>query len=99
WLGGHPVQQLGAVARYDSDLRAVHVAVDEAGQDQATAVIVLGPCVVRRLFAPLRGDDAAAVDQQPVIGSMANRLRLDGAPFGRRREVEQIAAQGDSTRR
>ena len=44
-LGGEgvrrqPVEQLAAVAGDDVDLRAVHVGVDEARQDQAAAVVV-----------------------------------------------------------
>jgi xanthine dehydrogenase small subunit len=60
-LGGkgvrrQPVEQFGAEARDDVDLRAVHVGVDEAGQDEATGVVVARPALSRRVG--LDGDDA-----------------------------------------
>ncbi len=91
-----PVEQLGAVARDHVELRAVHVGVDEAGQDQPAAVVVALPVFAGRLG--LDGDDAAAFDQQPVVGAEAHRRRIDVAPGRRGAEIEQVAVDGDARR-
>ena len=95
-VGVQPVEQLGAVAGDDVQLRAVDVGVDEAGQDQAAGVLVALPVVAGRLVAGLRADDAAVLDQQPVVGAPAHAGGVDVAPGGRGGEVEQVAAQGDA---
>ena len=94
-----PVEQLGAVAGDHVELRAVHVRVDEAGQDQPAAVVVLHMVGRRRLRARLCAADATVLDQQPVIGPEAHRRRLGRAPFGGRGEVEQVATQRQPPRR
>jgi hypothetical protein len=95
-LGGkgvrrQPLEQLGAVARDHVELRAVHVGVDEAGQDPAAGVLPPRPALARRLG--LDRGDAPVLDQQPVVGPPAHRPALDLAPAGRRGEVEQVAVQ------
>jgi hypothetical protein len=100
-LGGigvrrQPVEQLGSVARHDVDLRAVHVRVDEAGQDEAAGVVV--PLEFRTRRLGLHRDDALAFDEQPVAGPPAQRRRVDVAPARRAGEVEQVAAQGEAAR-
>jgi len=77
-----PVQQLGAVARNHVELRAVHVAVDEARQDQSAAMVVLRPRVVGNLRTRLHRNDLAAVDQQPVVGPKANGRRVTAPQSG-----------------
>jgi xanthine dehydrogenase small subunit len=91
-----PVEQLAAVAGDDVDLRAVHVGVDEAGQDEPAAVIVALPALPGRLG--LHGDDPAAFGEQPVIGAKAHRRRIDVAPGRVGAEIEQVAADGEAHR-
>ena len=91
-----PVEQLAAVARDDVDLRAVHVRVDEARQDQPAA------WSWRAQPSPggfgLHGDDAAALGEQPVVGAKAHRRRIGLAPGRLGDEVEQVAADRDARR-
>ena len=96
-VGVEPIQQPAAVAGDRVELRAVHMGVDEARQHQAAAVVVPGPTVVGGLAALLGTDDAATLDQQPVVGAQAHRARFGRSPSGRGDEVEQVAANGESS--
>jgi hypothetical protein len=91
-----PVEQLGAVAGDDVDLRAVHVRVDEAGQHEPAAVVVPFPALAGRFG--LDAGDAAGIDQQPVIRAKAHRDGIAIAPGRLAGEIEQIAADGDARR-
>ena len=46
----------------------------------------------------LHADDAAVLDEQPVVGAKAHRRRVDLAPRRRGGEIEQVAAHGDARR-
>ena len=72
------------------------VGVDEAGQDQAAAWSSRGQPSLGRLG--LHGDDAAVLDEQPVVGAEAHRRRIDVAPGRRGGEIEQVAADRDARR-
>ena len=92
-----PVEQLAAVAGDDVDLRAVHVGVDEARQDEAAAR-GRDAASLRPGGSALHGDDAAALGEQPVVGAKAHRRRIDLAPGRLGAEIEQVAADGDARR-
>jgi hypothetical protein len=90
-----PVQQFGAVAGDDVQLRAVHMGVDEARQQQPAALVIALPARPGRLITGLHAGDAAVVaDQQPVVGPPAHVLHRRRAPVGRAGEVQQVGADG-----
>lgn len=97
-VGVEPVEQLGAIARDHVELRAVHMRVDEARQNEPAAMIGAGPRRIGVLFCGLRALDAAAFDEQPVVGSPAHAC-LPGVSKPRRGgEIEQVAAQREPCR-
>ncbi len=69
-VGVEPVQQLCAPGADDVELRAVHMAVDEAGQDQLALVVDGAPVGTGRVG--LRADDAPVFDEQPMVGPKAH---------------------------
>ncbi len=104
-LGGEgialqPVEQGAAVARDHIELRAVHMGVDEAGQDQPAAVVDALPARVGLAVhraRRLRIDDAAVLDQQPVVGPPAHTGRVGGrCEAGVGGEIEQVSPQRDT---
>ena len=92
-VGVEPVEQLGAPGRDHIDLRAVHMGVDEAWQQQAATVVELQPVVAGRLGLHC-GDAAVGVDQQPVCRAPAHRRAVAVAQAGVAGEVEQISQDG-----
>ena len=99
-VGLQPVEQLGAVAGDDVELRAVHMGVDEAGHQQPAALVLDRPDrgVRREGRGRLDTGDAPGLDQQPVVGPPAHARheaggRVGRSPAGIGVEVEQVGAQ------
>ncbi len=93
---GKPVEQLRAPGTEHVDLRAVDVGVDEARQHEAAAVVDTLPAGAG--VGHLGTDDAAVLDQQPVIGAPAHAVGVARLEPGVGGVVEQIPAQGEAGR-
>jgi hypothetical protein len=102
-VGVEPVEQGGAKAGDHVELRAVHMGVNEAGHQQAAAMVFLGDMLPARgqsLGGRLHGVDAAVFDENEVIWAPAHpgglvrqgKTRVGG-------EVEQVGAQHTAHRR
>ncbi len=74
------------------ELRAVHMAVDEARQDQAAAVVDARPACAG-IISLDPGDAAVGADQQPMVGAKSHGRAGDIGQGGLRDEIEQVAAQ------
>ena len=91
-VGVEPIQQLGAPAGDHIHLRAMHMGVDEAGQQQAAAVVDLAPVVARGRIGTVRlhrGNAAVVTDQQPVCGAPA---RMGTVPIRQARVASEVEA-------
>ena len=97
-VGVQPVEQLGAEAGDDVELRAVDVGVDETGQQQAAAVVFGLPLGAGGEDAGRLGaEDLAVLDQQPVVRAPAHAGRGVGRiPARVGGEIKQVGAQRQS---
>ncbi len=77
----------------DVELRAVHVGVDEAGQDQLAGMVDAPPGDVSR--RQLSADDGAAFDQQPMARAETHRIAVAVGARRRGHEVQQVSAQSN----
>ncbi len=96
-LGGkrvrvQPVQQLRAPGAHHIQLRAVHMRVNKARQDQAASLIDQLP--VRSRCMPLGSHNSSMLDQEPMVRAMSNSGGARVVQGWRTDEVHQIAAQG-----